>query len=165
MSNGFKALRHIGGGVSRLEGYPIADDNTTTIWNGDAVKLVAGEVQQAAATDTGAGVVVGTFLGCNYVDVKGRQQFSPFWDGVAGSSEILAIITEDPKMTFRVVDTAGTLAVGAACVLSDVGSENATIGASTMEVVAGAAQFTVRKILGTNLNGDVEVEVAIGPGV
>ena len=165
MSNGFKALRHIGGGTTRLEGYPIATGNTETIWNGDAVILNAGNVEQAAPTDTGTGVVVGTFLGCSYVNVKGEIRFSPYWDGVAGSSDIQAIINEDPSVTYKVVDTVGNLAVGAAVVLSDVGSENATIGASTMEVVAGAAQFTVRKILGTNLFGDVEVEVAIGPGV
>ena len=159
MSNGFKALRHSGGGNQRLFEYAIDPANTTTIWNGDMVILNAGNVEQAA-TNT---AMIGTFLGCMFVNARGEQKFSPYWDGVANQTECKAIVSEDDEMSYKVVDDSGALTVGALCDLVDNGSENPTIGASTMSVGASTnGDFSVRKVLGVDaLNGLAYVEVTL----
>lgn len=160
MSNGFKASRHVGGGCLRLAEYTIDPTNTTTIWNGDAVSLNGGNIEQGKVDDAD---LIGTFLGCMYVNARGEQKFSPFWDGVANQSDIRGLVIDDKEESYRVVDASGALAVGDDCDLIDNGSENAAIGASTMTVGASTnAQFKVRKVLGVDrLNGLAYVEVVI----
>lgn len=161
MSNGFKALRHAHGGNQRLFEYAIDPTNTTTIWNGDMVSLNAsGNVEQGLAADTD---LIGTFLGCMYVNARGEQKFSPYWDGVANQTMCKAIVSEDDEMSYKVVDATGALVVGSLCDLVDNGSENPTIGASTMTVGAATTnQFKVRKALGVDdLNGLTYVEIVL----
>ena len=157
MANGFKAHRHSGGGTMRLAGYPILTTYATSIWNGDMVFLNAGNVEQGI-TNTAH---VGTFLGCKYVEADGSIKFSPYWPGVSdGKTEIEAIIGEDTNVTYAVTDSSGALAVGDACDVVNTGSEDATIGASTMTVGASTnADFTVVRILDAT-NNIVEVKIA-----
>jgi len=160
MSNGFKALRHAHGGNQRLFEYAIDPANTTEIWNGDMISLNGGNVEQGLAADTD---LIGTFLGCMFVNARGEQRFSPYWDGVANQTDAKAIVSEDDEMSYKVVDDTGALGVGDFCDLVDNGGENPTIGASTMSVGAATTnQFKVRKALGSDeLNGLTYVEVTL----
>lgn len=156
MANGFKAYRHVGGGIARLSGRSIATDYTTSIWNGDMVVLSGNNVTQAA-TNT---AMVGTFLGCSYTAADGSIKFSPYWPGISdGKKDITAIINEDPNMTYVVLDSTGALTVGANCDLLDNGSEDATIGASRMSVTTSTnADFVVVSIVDADANL-VEVKI------
>lgn len=145
MANGFKARRHVGGGCMRLEGRSIDPTYATSIWNGDMVSLNGNNVEQAATNTT----MVGTFLGCKYVEADGTIKFSPYWPGVSdGKTDIEAVTIEDPDVLYVVTDSTGALAVGDNCDLLDNGSEDATIGASTMTVTTSTnADFVVKHIV------------------
>jgi len=154
MSNGFKALRHESG-HSQLSEYDIDPTNTETIWNGDMVILTAGKIVQAATNEAH----VGTFVGCMYVAADGSQQFSPYWNGVAGSTDVRGLVSDTSGTSYVVTDSSGTLTVGALCDLVDGGGEVASIGASTMTVGASTnGDFSVKSIVDAAAN---TVEIVI----
>jgi hypothetical protein len=162
MANGFKAYRHARGGVQRLMEYPIAPTNAVPIYNGDAVILNGGELEVAA--DNTASQEVGVFLGCMYVNASGEQKFSPYWDGAAGSTEIKAIVSSDPGVTYRVeLDTAPVVTdIGSKCAAQDNGGEVASVGISTQSAAKLAdGSFTIRSIIDA-ANNLVEVSVNLG---
>lgn len=147
MANGFKALRHVGGGVQRLSEYPIADAYASNLFNGDMVTLNAGSVELSAAAD----VVTGSFLGCMYVGPKGEQVFSPNWPAaLANTSERYALINEDKGVSYKVYALAAAgLAVGDSVDVATASGGSTLTGASGMTAVARAStsNIVVRKIL------------------
>lgn len=158
MANGFKALRHVGGGVQRLSERPIADAYTANLFNGDMVTLNAGSVELAVDTDTD---VVGTFLGCMYVNAQGSQVFSPYWPAsTAGATDRKALINEDAGISYKVECLTGALAVGDTADLANAANGNPKTGQSGMTAVAGD-QFTVIRILEVGAVNDlIEVTIA-----
>jgi len=163
MANGFKAYRHARGGVQRLMEYPIAPAYAVAIYNGDAVILNGGELEVAA--DNTASQEVGVFLGCMYVNARGEQKFSPYWDGVAGQSDIKAVVSSDPGVTYKVeLDTVPVVTdIGEVCAAQDNGGEVPSIGASTQSAAKLASgSFTIRSIIDAANN---LVEVAVNQGI
>lgn len=157
MANGFKALRHVGGGVQRYSAYGIAATDIAPIFNGDMVKEVGGDVSLAATNE----IMVGTFVGVMYVDNKGAQIFSPYWPGAAaapGATKIEALVSADPKVTYAVEDASGILAAGSLCDL--VYAPGSTVnGQSAAQVGASVnGDFKVRGVRDASLNL-VEVEI------
>jgi len=140
MSNGFKALRHVGGGCQRLSEYPMADD-AGDMFNGDLVKLVAGELVPAAPADTNTG----TFLGCMYVNAQGEQKFSPYWTASPGATEISGLVSGDVGVSYK-VETDVALVPGSVAIMV-VGVGNPKTGSSTQSAAAGAGNLTVKKAL------------------
>jgi len=142
MANGFKALRHVGGGVQRYSELPI-DVATPAIYNGDVVSIVAGKLARATA---GAGAVEGSFVGCMYINAKGEQKFSANWPAEAGATVINGLFNYDKEVSYK-VDGAALLAVGAGCDLVS-GAGNAALGTSADTVAAGtASDFVVRSVI------------------
>jgi len=157
MSNGFKALRHVGGGVQRYSEVGIAQAYTTAIFNGDMVKMNGGNAELAATNET----MVGTFVGVMYVSNTGEQVFSPYWPGAAaapGSTEIKAIVSDDTKITYKVKDSTGSLVAGDLCDL-DYTAGTAKLGQSAAEVGASTnGDFRVRSVLNDGLDS-VEIDI------
>jgi len=156
MANGFKALRHVGGGVQRLSEYPIADAYAADLFNGDLVKLNAGSVELAVAADTTE--PVGSFLGCMYVGPKGEQVFSPNWpDALANTSERYALVNEDKGVSYKVYALAAAdLAVGDRVDVATAAGGSVLTGASGMTVAATGttSNIVVRKILEEDVDVD-----------
>lgn len=156
MANGFKALRHVGGGVQRYIELPIKSGYAANIFNGDAVEITtdAGYVNAAAAT---AGVQdIGVFVGCMYVNAQGEQKFSPMWPTGTVATEAKALVSGDNGVSYKVQADAVTQAsVGAACDLVATAG-NVKVGSSGMTVAVGAGAFTIRSIL-DDANNIVEV--------
>ena len=103
-AHGFKPMRHLAGGTIRTSEYTIAIDYDTAIYTGDPVKLVAaGGVEIAAA----GAIVTGVFQGVNYRDGDGDVKFSAYWPGaVANATDVVALVIDDPFVTYSVFDDA-----------------------------------------------------------
>lgn len=164
---GFTPFRHVSGGCITMSEYPIKDTYTTKIYNGDPVEIDtdAGYLNLAGADDA---EVVGIFMGVMFVNSKGEQVFSPYWDGVAGSSEIKAIVVDDPNVTFKVQKSTATTAATVGTAVGNLAGTGMldSIGRSTAKVGDAATQniWTIRSIINDprnvsddNLNLDVEV--------
>lgn len=111
---GLKPINLIGGQVfaGATRQLPIAASYTTAIYNGGVVTLVAGgtiENSPLAADTSPLAGVVGVFLGCSYINPSTKQlTFSQYWPGVAGATNILAFISDDPDQLYKAVNVAGT---------------------------------------------------------
>ncbi len=142
MANGFKALRHVGGGVQRYSEYGITAASAPAIFNGDMVILTSGKILKAATNEAH----LGAFVGCMYKNAKGEQIFSPNWPADTAATNVKGLICEDPEVTYAV--TSGvTLTVGALCDLVP-GSGTASTGASTGSVTTSTnGDFVVKSIL------------------
>ena len=147
MSNGFKALRHVGGGVQRLSAYPIKTGYGVSIFNGDIVEIKtdAGFINRAAPT--GAAQNSGVFVGVSYVNARGEQKFSPVWEAGTVGTDIQALVSGDNEVSYAVTSDVATQAkVGASCDFV-AGAGNISTGQSGMSVAVGAGTATIRSIL------------------
>lgn len=109
---GLKIVRSTGpdGFVGNSQEYPISPANPDPIFMGDLVALSGGFVIEASgATDNNDFSVLGVFQGCRYVDADGSYKFKPYWDGVAGRSNVIAKVAIPDGATFLIAgDPAGT---------------------------------------------------------
>jgi hypothetical protein len=94
---GLRPLYHPSGEVRPLA-TTISVDYTTNIYQYSPVKLVAGQLNLAAAAER----AIGSFLGVRYVDVNGRPVFSNKWVAQAGATEIIAWYTGDPWIVYEI---------------------------------------------------------------
>jgi hypothetical protein len=133
-AQGFKPLRHLGGGVIRHNEYRINTTGSTgfndNIFTGDVVKMNAdGTVESAAAGD----MYLGVFAGCQYTSSDGSVQFSRNWvasTAVKSGTEIVAWVYDDPMIAYEVqAATAASTDVGAVVDIV-VGTGNAVTGQS-----------------------------------
>lgn len=117
---GFKAMRHLGGGEVRTEEFLINTSGTTgyndSIFCGDPVLLNADGTMEIAAAGAGW---TGVFDGCQYVASNGSIVFSRYWPAstaVLSGSEIKAWIYVDPMISYEIqADTAAATDVGLTC--------------------------------------------------
>lgn len=138
--------------VNRVDGLPYAGATLqftlttgTAIYNGDTVKLVdGGTVSLSGATTTGT--IIGTFVGCQYVNSLGQTVQAQYYPG-SGVTNAIAYVVVDPTAAFKVaVTTSGapTVVTGAnasivGCNVATVyGTPSATTGNSGSSVVLPA---------------------------
>ncbi len=111
---GLKPVNLIGGQVfaGATRQLPIAAAYTTSIFNGAVVTLVAGgtiENSPLAADTSPLAGVVGVLVGCSYTNpTNGQLTFSQYWPGIAGASNIVAFISDDPDQLYKAVNVTGT---------------------------------------------------------
>ena len=164
---GFTPLRHMSGGNIVMTEYPIKGTYATKIYNGDLVENTtdAGFLQLAGAD---AAAVTGVFLGCMFINSKGEQVFSPYYDGAGDNTDVKAIVVDDAQVTFKVqsnqaitqADIGTSVAnVAGTGMLDSIGRSTAVLGAASSNNI-----FTIRGIVPTsqnvsdnNTNLDVEV--------
>ncbi len=131
---GFKPVRHYGGGVVRANQWLINTSGTTgfndNIYSGDPVILNADGTIEIAAAAAG---FLGVFDGCEYVAADGTPVFSRRWPAstsVLSGSSIKAYVYDDPMIVYEIqANTAAATDVGLVCDFV-VGSGNATTGQS-----------------------------------
>ena len=122
---GFKAVNRIDGlpyAGATLQ-YPVTSGQA--IYNGDTVKIVAGgTVQTSAATTTGT--IVGTFVGCQYVNSSGQTVEAQYCPS-SGVTNPIAYVVVDPSAAFKVaVTTTGNTSVVTGANITIVGTNVAT---------------------------------------
>lgn len=122
----------------------IASNNTTPIFNGDAViQLATGYIGQATA---GTATLAGVFIGCRYTSVsQKRTVWMPYWPGSDATGDVEAYVINDPNTLF--VAQAGGTAIGIADIGANiqlnVGTGNTSTGISGMYVETPAVTATL----------------------
>jgi hypothetical protein len=139
---GFKA-------VNRIDGLPYAGATLqyplttgTAIYYGDTVKIVAGGTISLSGATT-SGTIIGTFVGCQYVNSTGQTVQAQSYPGT-GVTNPIGYIVVDPSAAFKVtVTTTGNTSVVTGAnstivgtnVATAYGTPNATDGNSGSSVV------------------------------
>jgi hypothetical protein len=107
---GLKILRSSGpdGYTGNSAEFPISPSNTGKIFTGDAVRLSSGFVIEATGgADNDDFTILGVFQGVRYVDVDGSFVFKKYWDGVAGRTDIRAMVALPEGATFLIKGMVG----------------------------------------------------------
>ena len=107
---GFKAY-------NRFDGIPYAGATLqytlttgTAIFYGDTVKLVAGGTISLSGATT-SGTIIGTFVGCQYVNSSGQTVEAQYYPG-SGVTNPIAYVVVDPTAEYKVaVTTTGNTSV------------------------------------------------------
>lgn len=117
---GFRAVKHLSGGVIRLSRYHIASAYASNIFRGDAV----------IPTSTGKGInrpgsasarLIGVFDGCVFENQQGEVQYSRYWPAntVLKTGTVAdAFVYDDPNILFE-VQAAGSVTAGDIGALAD----------------------------------------------
>lgn len=107
---GLKVLRSTGadGFTGSQNEFLISPSNNAPIYRGDLVRLSGGFIIEATgAANNDDFSPLGVFQGCRYTDVDGSIVYRPFWDGVAGRSNIRAMVGLPDGTTFLIKGTSG----------------------------------------------------------
>jgi hypothetical protein len=108
--NGFTPVRHLTGGIIRMEELPLASATAASIFSGDVVTLAA--TGYISVGLVGSTQLVGVFAGCSYTAADGTPVFSKMWTGgtvTDGSADAVAYVYSDPSIVFA-AQTSGTAA-------------------------------------------------------
>ena len=110
---GLKPVNLIGGQVfaGSTRNIPIQYGSATSIYYGDFVRVIRGNVTRLGITTDGtAQGMVGVFLGCSYTNPLTKQlTFSQYWPGGTLAGDAQAIVCDDPDTVFKaVVCSSGT---------------------------------------------------------
>lgn len=101
---GLKPLRHMSGGALRCSEYSVASAYNTNIFTGDPVEMTGtGKNVALAAADNADNI--GVFAGCRYVDAAGRQHYSQHWPADQVATDIVALVYDDPNISFSMQAT------------------------------------------------------------
>ena len=123
---GFKA-------INRFDGLPYAGATLqyplttgTAIYNGDTVKLVAGGTISLSGATT-SGTIIGTFVGCQYVNSSGQTVQAQYYPG-SGVTSPIAYVVVDPTASYKVaVTTTGNTSVVTGANITIIGTNVATV--------------------------------------
>ena len=111
--------------------YPLTTG--TAIFYGDTVKLVAGGTISLSGATT-SGTIIGTFVGCQYVNSSGQTVEAQYYPG-SGVTNPIAYVVVDPTAEFKVaVTTTGNTSV--------VTGANATIIGCNVATAYGTGSTT-----------------------
>lgn len=115
---GLKPVNLIGGQVfaGSTREYPIANGYATSIFYGDMVALVRGNLERISVSTGTLGTVIGVFLGCSYTNPTTKQKtFSQYWPASTAAGDAVAIVCDDPDTVFKgaVCSSGTTIASGA----------------------------------------------------
>jgi len=170
--NGFTPIRHLTGGIIRMEEMPIAKETAAAIFSGDIVMMVdTGYIK--VGTATAAGEACGVFAGCKYTAPDGSVVYSKYWpaaQATLGDADAVGYVYSDPNIVFA-AQTTGTAAFadnGAWLDLTATAGSTST-GRSAQEVNESASTVDQFRQLGLvnkpgnawGANGEIEVVFAL----
>jgi xanthosine utilization system XapX-like protein len=130
--------------------YPIATGYSTSLFNGDTVKLSNGSIvidnYSSASSPTAAiAGTIGVFVGCQYINTMSQTIQSQFWPASTVSNGALAYVIDDPRTVFKAAVTGqGT---------SLANTANTTIGYVNPAFV-GTNMYTLTGNGGSTTNGN-----------
>ena len=140
--------------INRVDGMPYAGatrsyaiDSAASIFNGDLVIIVAGEVQPF--TGTASGFPVGVFLGCSYTNSMSQTVYGQYYP--AGAANGVAKVVVDDQAAYQVAVTSTADTVVSTLTIAVIGNNIAvqqgtggdtTTGNSSMSVDAGTEDDT-----------------------
>ena len=123
---GLKPVNLIGGQVfaGSTRNIPIQYGSATSIYYGDFVRVIRGNVMRLGITTDGtAQGMVGIFLGCSYTNPLTKQlTFSQYWPGGTLAGDAQAIVCDDPDTVFKaVVCSSGTTVASGSYAMIEIG--------------------------------------------
>jgi hypothetical protein len=151
---GFKPINSVDGKPYAGATRQYAIEGTDSIFYGDLVKLVQGEVLPFDGTDSG--FPLGVFVGAQYTNSMGQTIQGQYYP--SGSANGVAYVVVDSQAAYQVavtdsgsvVDDATTIAAIGANMEVVLGTGDATTGNSGMSVLVGsetdAAAFPIRVV-------------------
>jgi len=126
-------------GVTRH--YKIASGYATSIFAGDAVKLVTGGTVERDTFDA-AMTPIGVFMGCTYTDPSlGYKVFRQYYPASTVASDIEAYVIDATDVLFKVAVVSGTTVIGDLA-LTDVGANVAGVD-NTGDSVSGNSRCAI----------------------
>jgi hypothetical protein len=130
---GLVPVFHPSGQIIPITG-TVLNGYTSNIFQYAPVQYNDGNVQLAAA----AARAIGTFMGVQWTDTRGRRQFSNYWPASTTGTDIVCWLTSDPVTVYKIQSTA-------AIAESDIGeqadwSTNDTTAGNT---VTGLSSVTI----------------------
>ena len=123
--------------------YLIGSSYGNNIFNGDPVAPLANGTIGIGVAGTG---IAGVFIGCQYQDVNGNYQFSPYWPtgtvtyspgGPGNNIPATAFVVDDPTVLFDIQVTSSNLITHAASVCQADLNSNANFVIGTGSPVSG----------------------------
>lgn len=166
--NGFTPVRHLTGGLIRMEEMPIAKETAAAIFSGDVVEaLSTGYIKVGTATSAGA--ATGVFAGCKYTNPQGQIVYSPYWPAAQATladADAVGYVYSDPNIVFQAqCSGTGAFADNGALVDLEATAGSTSTGRSAQEVNENAStidqfrQIGLYNIVGNawGLNARIEV--------
>jgi len=149
---GFKAY-------NRFDGIPYAGATLqyplttgTAIFYGDTVKLVNGGTISLSGATT-SGTIIGTFVGCQYVNSTGQTVQAQYYPG-SGVTNPIAYVVVDPTAEFKVaVTTTGNTSVVTGANITIVGCNVAQTAYTAGSTTTGDSVAAI--VLPANANGNL----------
>jgi hypothetical protein len=149
---GLVAVNEFGGlvyaGSTRM--YPIATGYSTSLFNGQTVKLsngtiIADNYSAASSPTTPIAGTIGVFVGCQYVNSMSQTIQSQYWPASTVSNYAVGYVIDDPRTVFKAAVTGqGT---------SLANTANTTIGYVNPAFV-GTNMYTLTGNSGSTTNGN-----------
>jgi len=149
---GLVAVNEFGGlvyaGSTRM--YPIATGYSTSLFNGQTVKLsngtiIADNYSAASSPTTPIAGTIGVFVGCQYVNSMSQTIQSQYWPASTVSNYAVGYVIDDPRTVFKAAVTGqGT---------SLANTANTTIGYVNPSFV-GTNMYTLTGNGGSTTNGN-----------
>lgn len=126
-------------GVTRQ--YSIASAYGTSIFYGDAVKLVTGGTVERDTFDA-AMTPIGVFLGCSYTDPSTEQKtFKQYYPASTAASDIMAYVADATDLLFKVAVVSSGTTIGDLAI-TDIGANVAGVD-NTGSTVTGNSRCAI----------------------
>jgi hypothetical protein len=166
--NGFTPVRHLTGGLIRMEEMPIAKETAAAIFSGDVVMLITtGFIK--VGTATAAFDACGIFAGCKFRNAAGKMIFSRYWPAAQATlndEDAVGYVYSDPQIVFQ-AQCEGTGAFSANGELLDLEATagSTSTGQSAMEINENATsidqfrQLGLHKVVGNAWGVNARIEV------
>jgi len=151
---GLKPSYHPSGEIRPITG-SIATGYTSNIFLYSPVAYNNGVIELAAAGSR----AIGTFLGVQWTDTRGRRQFSNYWPASTSGTEIVCWLTSDQATVYQIQSTAAIneddIGEQADWSTNNTSSGNTTTGLSSVTIGTPAASGNAGlRIIGLTANPD-----------
>ena len=121
--------------------YSIASNYATSIFNGDAVKLVTGGTVERDTADA-AMTPIGVFLGCTFTDPSTQQvTFKQYYPASTVASDIQAYVADGTDILFKVAVVSSGTTIGDLAI-TDIGANVAGVD-NAGSTITGNSQIAI----------------------
>jgi hypothetical protein len=121
--------------------YSIASNYATSIFNGDAVKLVTGGTVERDTADA-AMTPIGVFLGCSFTDPStGQVTFRQYYPASTVASDIRAYVADGTDILFKVAVVSSGTTIGDLAI-TDIGANVAGVN-NAGNSITGNSQIAI----------------------
>jgi len=121
--------------------YSIASNYATSIFNGDAVKLVTGGTVERDTADA-AMTPIGVFLGCTFTDPStGQVTFRQYYPASTVASDIRAYVADGTDILFKVAVVSSGTTIGDLAI-TDIGANVAGVN-NAGSTITGNSQIAI----------------------